>query len=271
MMWSCVVHGILTFTIYDIPGYYLHIGLAHIVSKWFWALSIAEVLISVLFLIKLIQFCHVLSRNGYPQFEKPYDPENSPTGLSSWGSRHHFNFQSCTSCWWKKSCAAWDVYIRHIEPYSVNSGISYLSTDAGVLPSTESHHQDERLRHRRSTGHHFLHLSSRSSPTVQSFGVFCFIFDEHAGMSMIRFYFDLFCTKHVPWRTTALFQRWINHVSMCRQVVSRPTTMKTTSISWKANFNLRPWTRGFGSLDRLCVFRCCVCRHWCNWPPKPTA
>lgn len=37
-------------------------------------------------------FAHVLSRNGYPQFEKPYDPENSPTGLSSWGSRHHVNF-----------------------------------------------------------------------------------------------------------------------------------------------------------------------------------
>jgi len=70
----------------------LHIGLAHMVSKWFWSLSIAEVLISVLFLIKLMQFCHVLSRNGYPQFEKPYDPENSPTGLSSWGSRHHVNF-----------------------------------------------------------------------------------------------------------------------------------------------------------------------------------
>ena len=53
------VHGILTFTIYDIPWYYLHIGLAHTVSKWFWTLSIAEVLISGLFLIKLIQFCHV--------------------------------------------------------------------------------------------------------------------------------------------------------------------------------------------------------------------
>lgn len=144
------------------------------------------------------------------------------------------------------------IYIQK-EPYTVNSGISYLSTDAGVLPS-ESHHQDGHLRHRRSTGHHFLHLSSRSSPTVQSFGVFCFIFDEHDNSWNVNDTI-LWCTKHVPWRTMALFQRWIPHVSMCRQVASQPTTMKTTSISWKANFNLRPWTRGFGSLDRLCVFR----------------
>ena len=33
-------------------------------------------------------------------------------------------------CWWKKSCTTWDV------EYPVNSGVKYLPTGAGFLPST---------------------------------------------------------------------------------------------------------------------------------------
>ena len=36
----------------------------------------------------------------------------------------------CYYCWWKKSCTTWDI------PNSVNNGINYLSTGAGLIPST---------------------------------------------------------------------------------------------------------------------------------------
>ena len=134
----------------------------------------------------------------------------------------------------------------------MNSGIDYLSTDAGVLPS-ESHHQDGHLRHRRSTGHHFLHLSSRSSPTVQSFGVFCFIFDEHAGMSMIRFYFVLTCSL----KNNGSFPE-VNSSCFYVQASRESADYNEDNIhQLKSKFQ-------FEAMDqRFCVFRFCVFRFLC--------
>ena len=39
-------------------------------------------------------------------------------------------FETQWYCWWKKSCTTWDVQ------NPVNNGINYLSTGAGILPST---------------------------------------------------------------------------------------------------------------------------------------
>ena len=52
-------------------------------------------------------------------------PQSEPLEVGSW-SQKPTGFG--TYCWWKKSRTTWDV----------NSGISYLSTGAGFLPSTVS-------------------------------------------------------------------------------------------------------------------------------------